>query len=380
MVLIGIGLALFYTVFDSLLYVFLSYDVDFFKRLFGPDISEIWTRVTIICLFLIFGSHAQFTINKRVLAESALRESEEKFRSIIETTPDGYFEVDLNGNFTFFNDSMCSILGYSRREISAMMPREWIDEINSQKLQDTFHKVLDNRKPVKSLGWTLISKDGSTRYVESSVSLINDPKGNPAGFGCFIRDATQRHRAESLYRAKMAAEAASRTKSEFLASMSHEIRTPLNAIIGLVDLMLGSDLPPNQREDLDVVKSSAYSLLSIINNILDFSKIEAGKLEFEPASRIACWVIQRVCVRFCLTWSTMQLNSLRKAKWWSRSQPRPLLNTMSTCTFRSLTPESESPKINSAVFLPHTPRRGRKLLAATAAPVWVCRFQRSWLT
>ena len=111
MVLIGIGLALFYTVFDSLLYIFLSYDVDFFKRLFGPDISEIWTRITIICLFLIFGSHAQFTINKRVLAESALRESEEKFRSIIETTPDGYFEVDLNGNFTFFNDSMCSILG-----------------------------------------------------------------------------------------------------------------------------------------------------------------------------------------------------------------------------------------------------------------------------
>ena len=283
MVLIGIGLALFYTVFDSLLYIFLSYDVDFFKRLFGPDISEIWTRITIICLFLIFGSHAQFTINKRVLAESALRESEEKFRSIIETTPDGYFEVDLKGNFTFFNDSMCSILGYSRQEIPTTMPGEWIDEINSQKLKDSFHKVLENRKPVKSLGWTLISKDGSRRYVESSVSLINDPKGNPIGFGCFIRDVTQRHRAESLYRAKMAAEAASRTKSEFLASMSHEIRTPLNAIIGLVDLMLGSDLPPSQREDLDVVKSSAYSLLSIINNILDFSKIEAGKLEFEQS-------------------------------------------------------------------------------------------------
>ncbi len=283
MVLIGIGLALFYTVFDSVLYIFLSYDVDFFDRLFGPDISEIWTRITIVCLFLIFGSHAQYTINKRILAESALRESEEKFRSIIETTPDGYYEVDLAGNLTFFNDSMCSIFGYSRPEISKMNLHRSLDETNSQKLADTFNKVLESGDPAGSLSWTLAGKDGSRRFVESSVSLLKDPKGNPTGFGGFIRDFTQRQRAEALYRAKMAAETASRTKSEFLASMSHEIRTPLNSIIGLVDLMLSSKLPPNQREDLDVVKSSAYSLLSIINNILDFSKIEAGKLKIEQS-------------------------------------------------------------------------------------------------
>ncbi len=283
MVLIGIGLAFFYSVFDSVLYIFLSYDVDFFDRLLGPDISEIWSRITIVCLFMIFGSHAQFTINKRLLAESALRESEQKFRTIIESTPDGYYEVDLDGNYTFFNDSMCAILGYSRQELAAMNQRRSLDEANSQKLTDASKKVLKTGEPVKSVGWTLVNKEGCRRFVESSVSLINDPKGNPTGFGGFIRDVTQRHRAETLYRAKLAAEAASRTKSEFLASMSHEIRTPLNSIIGLVDLMLSSDLPPDQREDLDVVKSSAYSLLSIINNILDFSKIEAGKLEFEQS-------------------------------------------------------------------------------------------------
>lgn len=281
MVLIGFGLALFYTVFDSVLYIFLSYDVDFFQRLLGPDISAIWSRIAILCLFIIFGSHAQFTINQRAAAEAALRESEEKFRTIIETTPDGYYEVDRSGNFTFFNDSMCSILGYSREEISSMNQLDLLDETNSQKLRDAFKKVLDSGNPVTSLAWTFADKNRSLRFVESSVSLIKDPKGNPVGFGGFIRDVTQRQRAEVMYRAKLAAEAASRTKSEFLASMSHEIRTPLNAIIGLVELMLTSDLPPDQREDLDVVKSSAYSLLSIINNILDFSKIEAGKLDFE---------------------------------------------------------------------------------------------------
>ena len=281
MVLIGIGLALFYTVFESILYIFLSYDVDFFQRLFGPDMSAIWSRIAILCLFLIFGSHAQFTINQRSAAEAALRESEEKFRNIIETAPDGYYEVDMVGNFKFFNDSMSKILGYSRSELSAMNQRKSMDETNARKLADTFNKVLESGAPTKSVDWVLTNKDGSKRFVESSVSLINDPKGGPIGFGVFVRDATQRQRAEALYREKLAAEAASQSKSQFLASMSHEIRTPLNAIIGLVELMLSSDLSPDQREDLDVVKSSAYSLLSIINNILDFSKIEAGKLEFE---------------------------------------------------------------------------------------------------
>ena len=283
MVLIGIALALFYTVFESILYIFLSYDVDFFQRLFGPDMSAIWTRIAILCLFLIFGSHAQFTINQRSAAEAALRESEEKFRNIIETAPDGYYEVDMDGNFTFFNDSMCKILGYSRDELATMNQSKSMDEINASNLTNIFNKVLETRLPTKSVDWVLTNKDGSKRFVESSVSLISDPKGEPIGFGVFVRDATQRQRAEALYREKLAAEAASQSKSEFLASMSHEIRTPLNAIIGLVELMLSSNLPPDQREDLDVVKSSAYSLLSIINNILDFSKIEAGKLVFEQS-------------------------------------------------------------------------------------------------
>ena len=116
---------------------------------------------------------------------------------------------------------------------------------------------------------------------EVITTLITDSRGQPAGFGGFLRDSTERKQAEALRQAKMAAETANREKSRFLANMSHEIRTPLNSIIGLIELMLETDLRPDQREDLDVVISSAYALLSLINNLLDFSKIEAGKFELE---------------------------------------------------------------------------------------------------
>ena len=88
MVLIGIALALFYTVFESILYIFLSYDVDFLQRLFGPDMSAIWSRVAILCLFLIFGSHAQFTINERRQAEKRSRR-EQATTSCVETNSFG---------------------------------------------------------------------------------------------------------------------------------------------------------------------------------------------------------------------------------------------------------------------------------------------------
>ena len=281
MVLIGFGLALFYSIFDSVLYLFTEYDVNFFQRLLGPGLSEIWSRLTILCLFIIFGAHAQYTINQRKMAEVALRAGEERYRRIVESTPDGYYEVDINGNYSYFNDSMCDLLGYSRVEMTGMNHRAYLDDENSQKLLNAINQVYRTRESVKALDFTFKRRDGSPRYAESSITLITDDRGEPTGFGGFLRDVTERRQAQALAQAKMAAETANREKSRFLANMSHEIRTPLNSIIGLIELMLETDLRPDQREDLDVVISSAYALLSLINNLLDFSKIEADKFELE---------------------------------------------------------------------------------------------------
>jgi len=287
MVLIGVGLALFYTLFESLLSIFLDVNVDFMQRLFGAGPGALYGRITVLCLFAIFGSHAQYTINQRKLAEKALRESEERFRGIVENAPVGYCELEPNGWVTFANDEACAILGYSRERLAGMRLQELAGGESRALLEEQFGRVLAAGETARSVEWVLLRADGKRRFAESSIAIQRDDRGRPVGLSVFFRDVTERRRAEELLRAKLAAEAANRTKGEFLASMSHEIRTPLNAIVGLVDLLVKTDLRPEQREDLDVVRASAYALLSLINNLLDFSKIEAGKLElqeipFEP--------------------------------------------------------------------------------------------------
>jgi PAS domain S-box-containing protein len=133
---------------------------------------------------------------ERKRAEEALRESEERYRTILDNIEDGYFEVDIAGNFTFFNDSLCGILGYSRDEMMGMNNRQYTDEENARKLYQAFNKVYRTGEPTKGFDWEIIRKDGAKRYIETSVSLIKDSSGQPIGFRGVVRDITERMRTE----------------------------------------------------------------------------------------------------------------------------------------------------------------------------------------
>jgi PAS domain S-box-containing protein len=136
-------------------------------------------------------------ITEHKRAEEALRESEERYRTILEDIEDGYYEVDLPGNLTFFNDSLCRMLGYSKDEMIGMSNKQYTDEENRNKLFQAFNKVYRTGEPTKGFDWEVIAKDGTKLFGEVSVSLIKDSEGRPCGFRGIARDVTERKQAEA---------------------------------------------------------------------------------------------------------------------------------------------------------------------------------------
>ncbi len=139
---------------------------------------------------------------ERIVAERTkqLGQSEEKYRNILENINDGYYEVDLSGNFTFFNDSMCVLLGYSREEMIGMNNRQYTDKENAKKLFQTFNEVYRTGEAAKAFDWQITRKDNTKRSIEASISLQKNSTGKPIGFRGITRDATERKLAEETIR------------------------------------------------------------------------------------------------------------------------------------------------------------------------------------
>ncbi|MBN1363622.1 MAG: diguanylate cyclase [Syntrophaceae bacterium] len=136
-------------------------------------------------------------ITERKQAEELRYQSEEKYRNILETIQESYIEIDLAGNFTFFNNSLCQLSGYSNEELMGMNYRQYTDKENAKKLFQVFNKLYNTGEPTKGFDWHITRKDGTKIYVESSASLQKDLSGKTIGFRGIIRDITERKQVES---------------------------------------------------------------------------------------------------------------------------------------------------------------------------------------
>ena len=129
-----------------------------------------------------------------------LRESEIKYRSVLENIEEGYYEVDLAGNFTFFNDSLCRIWEYPKEELMGMNYRQYVDEESADKFFQSFNQVFKTGKPVREFYWQITRRDGAKKHLEASVSLRRDSQGMPTGFHGIMRDVTERKQMEETLR------------------------------------------------------------------------------------------------------------------------------------------------------------------------------------
>ncbi len=144
-------------------------------------------------------------ITDRKKTEDALKKSEEKYRTILESIDEGIYEVDLAGNFTFVNNAMARIFGYPKEELMGMNNRQYTDQENAKKLFQSFNQVYRTGETSAECGYEIARKDGTRRYIETSASLKKDPSGKPIGFRGIARDITNlRRAAEELQREKQA--------------------------------------------------------------------------------------------------------------------------------------------------------------------------------
>ncbi len=243
---------------------------------------------------LIFGLHRQRVRSLRarerelaLLVDERTGEVQRQrtfLRTVIDLNPSYIFAKERSGRFTLANEALASALGTTVGELIGRTDAEVNNqekEVEQYRLDDL--EVIDSRTAKFIPEEPFTDRHGNLHWLQVTKIPIVLPDGTVEQLLGVATDITlQKQAAIEMQRAKEAAEAATQAKSAFLANMSHEIRTPMNGVLGMTDLVLATDLQPAQREYLEMARSSADTLLTVVNDVLDFSKIEAGEITFDP--------------------------------------------------------------------------------------------------
>jgi PAS domain S-box-containing protein len=226
-------------------------------------------------------------VTDRVEAREALTEVARKnslVRSLINGTEDLIYFKDGEGAYQGCNHRFAESLGKSEDEIIGLTDEDLVGPTRAASYRKSDMEALTSWDPVRFEEW-IVDRDGNRRLWETVKTVFRHVEGDTLGILGVVRDVTERKEAEEHMRELAeSAERATRMKSAFLANMSHEIRTPMNGVLGMTEILLDTELSSEQKQYLQIIRSSGESLLGVLNDILDISKIEAGHLELEEVS------------------------------------------------------------------------------------------------
>jgi len=224
---------------------------------------------------------ASRNITERKQIEDALRDSEQRFRSTLETVRLVAVGLDVEGRVTFCNDALTALTAWGRADL---MGENWFDKCVApdDPVRETFYAGIHRGDVPHNYESDIVCRDGARRKIEWDTTVLRAPLGSVLGTASLGADVTERRKYEAkILQARDDAEAASRAKSDFLSRMSHELRTPLNSVIGFANVMRKNKWGKLSKDDLaylDRILANGQHLLGLVNNVLDIAKVEAGRL------------------------------------------------------------------------------------------------------
>lgn len=216
-----------------------------------------------------------------IKAQNEITAAYDYTHNILESITEAIIVMDFYGKITMVNRAILVWLGYPEQELIGQDIGKVLGPEEGQFYRGA-RQGLSGQCIVNNGEKTFYTKTGGKIPVLFSCTVLKQSEVGTEGFVCVARDISERKETERiLEKSKEAAEAASRAKSEFLANMSHELRTPMNGVLGMIDLLLRTDMNEKQRNFAAMAFHSANNLLNLLNDVLDLSKIEAGKLSLE---------------------------------------------------------------------------------------------------